>query len=227
MNSSHLVNQLCTKLSSRCLTQKLKQKYYQAWMVDKTSYPSFTGRINNMLLVYPEKVASTLVLKPSSRLILMLPFISYTLPHNFTNILNNLNTDRQFIIPPLFNLFHVFKNENIVPFHQVKWIEMCKDQEHVCETYTQSDVSNLLLVCNEHILSAVDRTISTLISMIYTRFAGKMEMNDIEGRGRVQPLLAFLVIQKNSWCRTDKKNRKDNRRKNRNNRRIGIRDLNE
>lgn len=57
-------------------------------MVDKTSNAPFTCCINNMLFVNPEEVASTLVLQLSS--ILVLSFISHTLPNNLTHILHHL-----------------------------------------------------------------------------------------------------------------------------------------
>lgn len=64
-------------------------------MVDKTSNPSLPGGINNVFFIYPKEIASTLVLKFSSRLILALSFISHAEPHDLTNILHHLKQEFQ------------------------------------------------------------------------------------------------------------------------------------
>ncbi|KAJ0625088.1 hypothetical protein HanIR_Chr01g0050001 [Helianthus annuus] len=59
-------------------------------MVYKASNSAFTGCINYIFFINFEKVTSTFILQLLSRLIFNFSSVSNTLPHYFTNILNNL-----------------------------------------------------------------------------------------------------------------------------------------
>ena len=63
-------------------------------MIHKSSYPTLAGGINYMLLVYPEEIASALVLNILSSLILGFSFVSHVEPNYLTHILNNLQKHR-------------------------------------------------------------------------------------------------------------------------------------
>lgn len=59
-------------------------------MVHEPSYASLASSINNVLLVYFEEIASTLVLQFLSRLIFSFSLIRHAQSYYFTHILDNL-----------------------------------------------------------------------------------------------------------------------------------------
>lgn len=115
------------------ITFNWKRKTYQAWMVDKTSNPALPGCINNMFFIYPKEVASTLVLKFSSRLILTFSFISHTEPHDLTNILHHLQRrirKRFRVLNPFtitrkdfWNLWHENKSNHCTTWNELRCVE--------------------------------------------------------------------------------------------------------
>lgn len=64
-------------------------------MIYKSSNAAFTGCINNLLCVYSEKVTSTLILQPLSRVILCLTLVCNSESYYLSNILNNLRKNDQ------------------------------------------------------------------------------------------------------------------------------------